>query len=179
MLLNSPNFLLNDNQVDYNGIFRSIGSIYFKKDVPAELQAVLYIASTEKCEDSEIFCIGPTADYMFWYEGRAGLNLRCGPCECNFHYFEVQILIITGNDPKIIFYLSHRRKLNGLSGTGSRENLLSRTMMSSLGKKTSRITSVFWRSTLHWHHTYFQRLLTVHLIGPLSATQVRLIDSHH
>ncbi|KAJ5799715.1 kinase-like protein [Penicillium psychrosexuale] len=59
--------------------FRSIGSIYFKKDAPVELQAALYIASAEKCEDSEIFCIGPTADYMFWHGRRAGLNLRRGP----------------------------------------------------------------------------------------------------
>lgn len=67
--------------------FRSIGSIYFKKDVPVELQAALYTSSTENCQDSEIFCIGPTADYMFWHGRRAGLDLRRGPCECSFDYF--------------------------------------------------------------------------------------------
>lgn len=76
-----------------------LGAFISRKMFPLNFK-LCYIASTEKCEDSEIFCIGPTADYMFWYERRAGLNLRCGPCECNFHYFEVQILIITGNDPK-------------------------------------------------------------------------------
>lgn len=80
--------------------FRSIGSIYFKEDVPAELQAALYTASTEKCQDAERFCIGPTADYMFWYGRRAGLNVRRGPCECDFAYYEVRFLTITGNDPK-------------------------------------------------------------------------------
>ncbi|GAQ07502.1 hypothetical protein ALT_4823 [Aspergillus lentulus] len=59
--------------------FGSIGSIYFKKDVPPELQAALYSASAENNRDSEMFCIGPTADYMFWYGKRAGLNLYRGP----------------------------------------------------------------------------------------------------
>jgi hypothetical protein len=60
--------------------FGSIGSIYFKKDVPPELQAALHSASAENNRDSEMFCIGPTADYMFWYGKRAGLNLYRGPC---------------------------------------------------------------------------------------------------
>ncbi|GFF30235.1 hypothetical protein IFM58399_02517, partial [Aspergillus lentulus] len=59
--------------------FGSIGSIYFKKDVPPELQAALYSASAQNNRDSEMFCIGPTADYMFWYGKRAGLNLYRGP----------------------------------------------------------------------------------------------------
>lgn len=62
-------------------LFRA-GSIYFKKDVPAELQAALYTADAkEGNEDSETFCIGPTADYMFWWRKRAGLDIRRGPCE--------------------------------------------------------------------------------------------------
>ncbi|RHZ55947.1 hypothetical protein CDV55_100222, partial [Aspergillus turcosus] len=59
--------------------FGSIGSIYFKKDVPPELQAALYTASNENNPDSEMLCIGPTADYMFWYGKRAGLSLYRGP----------------------------------------------------------------------------------------------------
>lgn len=42
--------------------FGCIGSIYFKKDVPPELQAALYTAGNKNNPDSEIFCIGPTAD---------------------------------------------------------------------------------------------------------------------
>lgn len=61
--------------------FGSIGSIYFKKDVPAELQGALYTNDAENTQDSETFCIGPTADYMFWYGKRAGLSLNRGPCK--------------------------------------------------------------------------------------------------
>jgi hypothetical protein len=61
--------------------FGSIGSIYFKKDVPPDLQAALYTTNSENNHDSETFCLGPTADYMFWYGKRAGLNLYRGPCK--------------------------------------------------------------------------------------------------
>lgn len=61
--------------------FRSIRSIYFKKDVPAELQRALCTNNMENDQDLETFCIGPTADYMFWYGKRAGLSLYRGPCE--------------------------------------------------------------------------------------------------
>ncbi|EAW23691.1 uncharacterized protein NFIA_032550 [Aspergillus fischeri NRRL 181] len=37
------------------------------KDVPPELYTALYGASAENSRDSEMFYIGPTADYMFWY----------------------------------------------------------------------------------------------------------------
>lgn len=60
--------------------FGSIGSIYFKKDVPSELQAALYSTDTERSPESEALCIGPTADYTFWHGKRAGLNLNRGPC---------------------------------------------------------------------------------------------------
>ncbi|CAG8935063.1 unnamed protein product [Penicillium salamii] len=79
---------------------RSIGSIYFKEDVPVELQTALYTANTEKCQDAETFCIGPTADYMFWYGRRAGMDLYRGPCKCASVHHEIQLLTIAGNDPK-------------------------------------------------------------------------------
>lgn len=60
--------------------FGSIGSIYFKKDVPAQLQGALYTNDTGNNQNLETFCIGPTADYMFWSGRRAGLNLDRGPC---------------------------------------------------------------------------------------------------
>ncbi|GAB1191289.1 hypothetical protein APSETT444_000461 [Aspergillus pseudonomiae] len=63
----------------FNIPFGSIGSIYFKEDIPSDLQAALFIASAENSGDSERFCIGPTADYMFWYGKRVGLNIHRGP----------------------------------------------------------------------------------------------------
>ncbi|KAL2217191.1 phosphotransferase enzyme family protein [Thermoascus aurantiacus ATCC 26904] len=51
----------------------------FKRDVPVDLQAALYADSHEGNEDSEKFCIGPIADYMFWYGKRAGLDIDRGP----------------------------------------------------------------------------------------------------
>lgn len=60
--------------------FGACGSVYFK-DVPAEFQAEMYTADVEGDHDSETFCIGPTADYMFWLGRRAGLDICRGPCE--------------------------------------------------------------------------------------------------
>lgn len=83
--------------------FRSIGGIYFKKDVSSDIQAPLYGADAEKSEDTEMFCIGPIADYMFWHGKRASLNLHRGPCECSIDYVSVlgsNFSTITGDDPK-------------------------------------------------------------------------------
>ncbi|KAJ5558313.1 kinase-like protein, partial [Penicillium sp. DV-2018c] len=65
--------------------FGSIGSIYFKTDIPLELQGPLY---TEPSPDSETFCIGPTADYMFWYGERANFNLHRGPWNDPIDYLQ-------------------------------------------------------------------------------------------
>ncbi|PLB49757.1 phosphotransferase enzyme family protein [Aspergillus steynii IBT 23096] len=54
--------------------FTSIGSIYFKNDIPCELRAPLYDPPTESD-----FCIGPTADPMFWHGARASFDLHRGP----------------------------------------------------------------------------------------------------
>ncbi|KAK2766230.1 Phosphotransferase enzyme [Arachnomyces sp. PD_36] len=61
--------------------FDSIGSLYFKHDLPLNLQAPLYSKHhKEKEEDSTgNFCIGPIADYMFSYGKRAGLDIYRGP----------------------------------------------------------------------------------------------------
>lgn len=64
--------------------FGATGSIYFKSDVPENLQASL-CDNTDRGEGAQTeydeFCIGPIADYMFWYGKRAGLDLYRGPCE--------------------------------------------------------------------------------------------------
>ncbi|KAG5304196.1 phosphotransferase enzyme family protein [Histoplasma capsulatum G186AR] len=55
--------------------FGSIGSLYFKKDIPLEVQANLYAPGTPDPDgDSDTFCIGPIVDYMFWYGRRAQLE---------------------------------------------------------------------------------------------------------
>ncbi|WEW57594.1 hypothetical protein PRK78_003061 [Emydomyces testavorans] len=62
--------------------FKSIGSIYFKKDLPLRLQTELYAqGSPDTDDDSKTFCIGPTTDYMFWYGKRSELELDRGPCK--------------------------------------------------------------------------------------------------
>lgn len=62
--------------------FGSIGSLYFKKDIPPEAQTDLYAAGTPDPDgDSDTFCIGPIADYMFWYGQRSQLEgVDHGPC---------------------------------------------------------------------------------------------------
>ncbi|KAJ5591923.1 kinase-like protein [Penicillium hispanicum] len=67
--------------------FGSIGSLYFKADIPLELQGALYM-NTEPNHDSETFCIGPTADYLFWYGKRADFNLHRGPWNDPIEYFQ-------------------------------------------------------------------------------------------
>ncbi|EGE06670.1 phosphotransferase enzyme family protein [Trichophyton equinum CBS 127.97] len=60
--------------------FGSIGSLYFKTDLPPELQADLYLpGASDPDGDCDTFCIGPIADYMFWYGKRAELAVDRGP----------------------------------------------------------------------------------------------------
>ncbi|EFR05309.1 hypothetical protein MGYG_08320 [Nannizzia gypsea CBS 118893] len=58
--------------------FGHFGSIYYRTDVPSDLQQDLYIKDAVSSAD-ERFCIGPTADYMFWYGKRAELEVDRGP----------------------------------------------------------------------------------------------------
>ncbi|PVH92051.1 hypothetical protein DM02DRAFT_722216 [Periconia macrospinosa] len=66
--------------------FSATGSLYFKKDVPSSLQAPLY--AEEHADETEQFCIGPIADYMFWYGRRAALELNRGPWKGHVEYLQ-------------------------------------------------------------------------------------------
>ncbi|KAF2280805.1 uncharacterized protein EI97DRAFT_409041 [Westerdykella ornata] len=60
--------------------FGATGSLYSKKDIPLQLQAPLYSANfVAERPETETFCVGPIADYMFWYGRRASLDLDRGP----------------------------------------------------------------------------------------------------
>ncbi|EAS33646.3 uncharacterized protein CIMG_04670 [Coccidioides immitis RS] len=60
--------------------FSCYGSIYYKRALPREQQADLYAPGTEDNDgDSSRFCIGPTADYMYWRGKRAQLEISRGP----------------------------------------------------------------------------------------------------
>ncbi|PKY06695.1 hypothetical protein P168DRAFT_295685 [Aspergillus campestris IBT 28561] len=59
--------------------FGAVGSIYFKKDVETRFQAPLYVPGTvDEDGDGDVYCIGPSADYMFWYGRRGGGRLIGG-----------------------------------------------------------------------------------------------------
>lgn len=61
--------------------FGAIGRLYFKRDIPRTLQAPLYSTGTlDGAGDSETYCVGPIADYMFCYGRRGELELDHGPC---------------------------------------------------------------------------------------------------
>jgi hypothetical protein len=45
------------------------GSLYFKQDIPSNLQAPLYKGKSNVSDNQ--FCIGPITDYMFWLGRRA------------------------------------------------------------------------------------------------------------
>jgi hypothetical protein len=64
--------------------FSSIGSIYFKHDIPSNLQAPLYSEGYDLNDIPESFCIGPIADYMLSHGKGAGLDIYRGPCTCIF-----------------------------------------------------------------------------------------------
>ncbi|KFY11109.1 hypothetical protein V492_04652 [Pseudogymnoascus sp. VKM F-4246] len=56
------------------------GSLYYKENLPAHLQVELSAAGTpDESGDAKRFCIGPTADYMFWFGRRTGIELDRGP----------------------------------------------------------------------------------------------------
>ncbi|OJD10857.1 hypothetical protein ACJ73_09674 [Blastomyces percursus] len=60
--------------------FGSYGSIYYKDSLPQNLQAYLYAAGVKDEDgDTHRFCIGPTADYMFWRGKRAQFEINRGP----------------------------------------------------------------------------------------------------
>ncbi|EEP79835.1 predicted protein [Uncinocarpus reesii 1704] len=62
--------------------FGATGSLYFKGDLPVQLRRELYMpGSTDEGGDSNIYCIGPICDYMFWYGQRSNLALDRGPWE--------------------------------------------------------------------------------------------------
>ncbi|KAE8150844.1 serine/threonine protein kinase [Aspergillus avenaceus] len=64
----------------FNIPFGAVGSLYFKSDLSPDLQGPLYEAGTpDEAGDSKTYCIGPIADYMFWYGKRAELELDRGP----------------------------------------------------------------------------------------------------
>ncbi|KAK2753450.1 Phosphotransferase enzyme [Arachnomyces sp. PD_36] len=60
--------------------FGSYGSIYYKDNLPQNLQGSLYASGTKDDDgDSQRFCIGPIADYMFWRGKRSQLEINRGP----------------------------------------------------------------------------------------------------
>ncbi|OBT62476.1 hypothetical protein VE03_07985 [Pseudogymnoascus sp. 23342-1-I1] len=51
------------------------GSLYYKENLPPHLQADIYAPDTPDVSgDAKRFCVGPTADYMFWRGNALGLN---------------------------------------------------------------------------------------------------------
>ncbi|KAH7394510.1 kinase-like domain-containing protein [Pyrenochaeta sp. MPI-SDFR-AT-0127] len=66
--------------------FSATGSLYFKKDIPLELQAPLY--REDHTTEENRFCIGPIADYMFWYGRRSGAKSNRGPWKSPVDYLQ-------------------------------------------------------------------------------------------
>lgn len=100
--------------------FGAIGSLYFKKDLPKEMQADLYAPGISDVDgDSETFCIGPILDYMFWYGKRAEMELDRGPCKFSFGLILYPALIgIEGRDPLKYLQAISRRELRWIKEFG-------------------------------------------------------------
>lgn len=87
----------------FNLSFGSTGSLYFKSDVPAHLQNDLYAPGTvDAAGDSEKYCIGPIADYMFWYGRRDEIRIHRGLVWVYSPrgLFAVKLTLTLGRDPK-------------------------------------------------------------------------------
>ncbi|KAM5470010.1 hypothetical protein MferCBS49748_002774 [Microsporum ferrugineum] len=70
--------------------FSSIGSVYSKRDISAELQAPLHSGVSQDQghvqEISNQFCVGPITDYIFWYGKRAKISIPRGPWDNSATY---------------------------------------------------------------------------------------------
>ncbi|KAF2827212.1 hypothetical protein CC86DRAFT_439615 [Ophiobolus disseminans] len=66
--------------------FSTFGSLYFKTDIAPSSQVPLY--AEENAIEADRFCIGPIADYMFWYGRRAGLHMNRGPWKKHVEYLQ-------------------------------------------------------------------------------------------
>lgn len=66
--------------------FSATGSLYFKTEIDAGLQVPLY--KEQAANQNSQFCIGPIADYMFWYGKRVGLDLDRGPWTSPVDYLQ-------------------------------------------------------------------------------------------
>ncbi|EEP80854.1 predicted protein [Uncinocarpus reesii 1704] len=78
--------------------FGHFGSVYYRNDIPSNLQQDLFAESTDPAMSTayEQFCIGPTTDYMFWYGKRAEMGIDRGPC----NDFPPGSLLSEGKTPK-------------------------------------------------------------------------------
>ncbi|KAI9672562.1 MAG: Phosphotransferase enzyme [Caeruleum heppii] len=69
--------------------FGSIGSVYFKEDVPSHLQKDLYLPDTiDEAGDSQRYCMGPIVDTLFWNGRRAEMDLDRGPWQKPAQYLQ-------------------------------------------------------------------------------------------
>ena len=66
--------------------FGATGSLYFKKDIAPNLQVPLHTGEHTLEEDQ--FCIGPIADYMFWFGRRMELQANRGPWKSPVEYLQ-------------------------------------------------------------------------------------------
>ncbi|KAJ3502265.1 hypothetical protein NMY22_g18643 [Coprinellus aureogranulatus] len=65
-----------------NTRFSQIGSLYYKKDLPAHLQErTLYPEGIPSTQNSERFRMGPSVYRDLWKGGRAALDIDRGPCK--------------------------------------------------------------------------------------------------
>lgn len=62
--------------------FPASGSLFFDKSLDDSMERV-EIQMLSNVKDAPKFCIGPSTEYLWWYQNRNELGIRSGPCEAS------------------------------------------------------------------------------------------------
>ena len=60
--------------------FPASGSLFLNKSLDDGMDRV-EIATPPNVKDAPKFCIGPSTEYLWWYQNRNELSIHSGPCE--------------------------------------------------------------------------------------------------
>lgn len=77
--------IVNIERILFDIRFPASGSLFFKDSLDARVKCV-DIPKYDDETDVSRFCIGPSTDYLWWYQNRHELGANHGPCEYLLSY---------------------------------------------------------------------------------------------
>lgn len=75
--------------------FPANGSIYFDSSLEEGIDRV-EIATLPNVKDAPRFCIGPSTEYLWWYQNRSELGIHGGPCKT--HPVKIRQMLIVSRE---------------------------------------------------------------------------------